>query len=117
GDTGYFSDVKIDPSTKRVAVSYHDFTAKALKYYSAVGFMTGVVPEIIDPGTGAMGSGENDWVGTDSALVYGPNAGQLYVVYQDPTVGDLKLAKRGATAWQLLPSIATMGAVGFFADG
>jgi hypothetical protein len=117
GDTGYFPDVKIDPTTKHVAVSYHDFTSKALKYYSALGFMTQVTPEIIDTGTGAAGSGESDWVGTDSALVFGPNPGQLYVVYQDPTLGDLKLAKRGATAWQIMPSIATMGAVGFFADG
>lgn len=117
GDTGYFPDVKIDPATRRVAVSYHDFSSKALEYYTAIGFMTGVTPEIIDPGTGAMGSGENDWVGTDSALVYGPNTGQLYVVYQDATKGDLKLAKRGTNAWQILPSIATVGAVGFFADG
>src|SRR6185295_13448213 len=63
------------------------------------------------------GSGENDWVGTDSALIYGLNAGQLYAVYQDATKGDLKLAKRGSTSWGLLPSIKTDGAVGFFADG
>lgn len=117
GDTGYFPDVKIDPTTKRVAVSYHDFSSKALKYYNGITFTAGTTPEVIDPGTGAMGSGENDWVGTDSALVFGPAAGQLYAVYQDATKGDLKLAKRGATSWQVLTSPATVGAVGFFADG
>lgn len=117
GDTGYFPDVKIDPVTKRVAVSYHDFSSKALKYYSAIGFMANQMTEVIDPGTGAMGSGENSWVGTDSSIVYGPTAGQIYVVYQDPTKGDLKLAKRMGTAWTIQNSIMTMGAVGFFADG
>lgn len=117
GDTGYFPDVKIDPATKRVAVTYHDFSSHALKYYSAIGFMAGQMPEIVDPGTGAMGSGENNWVGTDSSIVYGPTAGQIYVVYQDPTKGDLKLAKRTGTTWSVENSIMTMGAVGFFADG
>lgn len=114
GDTGYFPDVKIDPATKNVAIAYHDFTSKALKYYSAVALQTGVTPEVIDPGAGAAGSGEADFVGTDSALVFGD--GKLYAVYQDSTKGDLKVAKR-TTTWQVQPSPATMGAVGFFADG
>jgi len=115
GDTGYFPDVKIDPTSMRVAVTYHDFSSKALKYYSDVGFMPGRPIEIVDPGTGAMGSGENNWVGTDSAIVYG--GGQTWVVYQDPTKGDLKLAKRMGTGWVIQPTIMSMGAVGFFADG
>ncbi len=117
GDTGFFPDVKINKANGWVAVTYHDFSSKALKYYSAAGWSAGTMTEVIDPGTGAMGSGENDWVGTDSALVFGPASGQIYVVYQDPTKGDLKLAKRMGTSWQIMPSIATMGAVGFFADG
>ena len=113
GDTGFFPDVKFDPVSKKVGVSYHDFSSKAFKFYTAASFTAGVASEIIDSGGGTTGSGENDWVGSDSALVYG--AGGLYAVYQDPTKGDLKLAKRGQT-WQVLPSIATQGAVGFFAD-
>ncbi len=116
GDTGFFPDVKIDPTTKHVAVSYNDFTSKALKFYTASAFQVGVTPEIIDPGTGTSGSGTADWEGTDSAIVYGTTAAQVYAVYQDPTTGDLKLAKRGTT-WTLLPPIMTAGAVGFFADG
>ena len=53
---------------------------------------------------------------TPSSLIFGATAGSLYAVYQDATKGDLKLAKRGAT-WQVMPSVRTAGAVGFFADG
>lgn len=113
GDTGYFPDVKVDPGTKKLAVAYHDATSKALKFYFANAFQTGVVTEVIDRGTGAAGSGEANWVGTDSALVFGN--GGLWAVYQDATKGDLKLAKR-SSSWQVQPSIATEGAVGFFAD-
>ncbi|MFT3841262.1 MAG: hypothetical protein QM723_30000 [Myxococcaceae bacterium] len=114
GDTGYFPDVKIDPSTGNVAVAYHDFTSKALKFYYGAGLSNSVTPEIIDPGTGMAGSGVSDWVGTDSALVFGSSNGQIFAVYQDATGGDLKLAKRNGT-WTNA-SIDTMGAVGFFAD-
>ena len=116
GDTGYFPDVKIDPSTKNVAIAYHDFTSKKLKFYYAAQFQASVVPEVIDTGTGAAGSAEADFVGTDSSLIFGTGAGSVYAVYQDATRGDLKLAKRAAT-WQVQPSIHTAGAVGFFADG
>ncbi len=116
GDTGYFPDVKIDPSTKNVAIAYHDFSSKKLKFYYAAQLQTGVTPETIDTGSGAAASGESDWVGTDSSLIFGATAGSVYAVYQDATKGDLKLAKRGAT-WQVMPSIRTAGAVGFFADG
>jgi hypothetical protein len=97
-----------------VAVSYGDFRSRALKFWTSADFAAGVAPEIIDPGTGAPGSGIADWEGTDSALIYG--GGSLWCVYQDPTVGDLKLAKRGSS-WAVLPAVHTMGAVGFFADG
>ncbi|MFL5319289.1 MAG: hypothetical protein ACJ790_06495, partial [Myxococcaceae bacterium] len=33
GDTGFFPDVKIEPSTKNVAVSYHDFSSRKLKFW------------------------------------------------------------------------------------
>ncbi len=114
GDTGYFPDVKIDPTTQSVAVGYHDFSSRKLKFYYAPSLQTGVTPETIDTGTGAANSGESGWVGTDSALIF--NGANLFAVYQDATRGDLKLAKRAAT-WQLLPAIRTAGAVGFFADG
>ncbi|MBL8957683.1 MAG: hypothetical protein JNK82_43310 [Myxococcaceae bacterium] len=117
GDTGYFPDVKINPTNQNVSVTYHDFSSKALKYYAAPGWMANQTPEIVDPGTGPANSGEASWVGTDSAIIYGAAAGQIYVVYQDPTKGDLKLAKRVGTNWVVQPSIMTMGAVGFFADG
>ena len=116
GDTGYFPDLKIDPASRKVAIGYHDFSSKKLKFYSAAQLQTGVVAETIDPGTGAAASGESSWVGTDSALIFGATPGVVYVVYQDASHGDLKLAKREA-AWQVLPSIRTAGAVGFFADG
>jgi hypothetical protein len=117
GDTGFFPDVKIDPTTKHVAISYASFTSKALLFWTGTSFVGGVTPEVIDPGTGAAGSGTADWEGTDSALIYGTSGSQLYAVYQDPTVGDLKLAKRGTSSWTVLNPIETMGAVGFFADG
>ncbi len=116
GDTGYFPDLKIDPSTKNVAIAYHDFSSKKLKFYYAALLRTGVVAETIDTGSGAANSGESDWVGTDSSLIFGATAGSVYAVYQDATKGDLKMAKR-ATTWQVQPSIRTEGAVGFFADG
>lgn len=113
GDTGWFPDVKIDPATKSVAVSFHDFSSKALRYYYAPTFQTGVTIEVVDPGSGAAGSGEASWVGTDSAVIFA--GADVYVAYQDATKGDLKLSKRQG-GWQPR-SIATDGAVGFFADG
>lgn len=117
GDTGYFPDAKIDPISRGVAVAYHDFTSKKLKFYAAPEFQTGIASEVIDTGAGMPGSGEANWVGTDSAIVFSPVPGQIFAVYQDATKGDLKLAKRDTQAWQVQPSIATAGAVGFFADG
>lgn len=115
GDTGFFPDVKIEPGSKNVAVSYHDFTSRALKYYFAANFTAGLTPEVVDTGLGPTNSGEWDWVGSDSAIVYG-NPGQTFVVYQDPTKGDLKWAQRGA-AWVVKGTLEANGAVGFFADG
>ncbi|MBX5481374.1 MAG: hypothetical protein IRZ16_05945 [Myxococcaceae bacterium] len=115
GDTGFFPDLKIDPSTRNLAVAYHDFTSKKLKFLYNANFVTGLTPEVIDDGVGAMGSGESSWVGTDVCLAFAPS-GALYAVYQDATRGDLKLAVRG-TQWEVLSSPHTEGAVGFFADG
>lgn len=115
GDTGFFPDVKIEPATRSVAVGYHDFSSRALKFYFAATFQTGVTPEVIDSGLGAAQSGDWNWVGTDSAVVFG-GPGQVYAVYQDPTAGDLKWAQR-TTTWQVKGALASQGAVGFFADG
>lgn len=114
GDTGYFPDVKFEPATKSVAIGYHDFTSKAFKFYFSPQLQAGVTPEVIDNGAGVPG--EQSWVGTDSAIVFGPSAGQVWAVYQDATHGDLKLARRGAS-WQVQQALSTDGAVGFFADG
>ncbi len=116
GDTGYFPDVKIDPGSKAVAIAYHDFSSRSLKYWSAPQLQVGVTPEVIDNGVSASAPGDQSWVGTDSALIFGAPGGAVYAVYQDPTRGDLKLAKRGAK-WVVQTSLATEGAVGFFADG
>ncbi len=116
GDTGYFPDVKIDPVTKNIAIGYHDFSDKTFKFYYSAQLQAGVTPEIIDNGVTLGAAGDQSWVGTDSAIVFGGAAGQTWAVYQDPTKGDLKVAKRGAR-WQVLNSLATEGAVGFFADG
>ena len=43
GDTGFFPDVKIDPTTKNIAVSYHDFSSKALKFWYVTATSTGQV--------------------------------------------------------------------------
>jgi hypothetical protein len=115
GDTGFFPDVKIEPGTRSVAVSYHDFTSRALKYYYAANFQVGVTPEVVDTGLGAPTSGEWNWVGSDSAVVFG-SPGQTFAVYQDPTRGDLKWAQR-TTGWSVKGTLETNGAVGFFADG
>jgi hypothetical protein len=70
---------------------------------------------MIDTGLGTSTSGEWDWVGSDSAVVFG-GPGQTFAVYQDPTKGDLKWAQR-TTTWSVKGSLETNGAVGFFADG
>ena len=116
GDTGYFPEVKIDPTSKNVAVAYHDFTSRRLKYLSAPGFATGLTPETIDPGTGTSSSGDNNWVGTDTALVFAPTGTTVYAVYQDATHADLKLARRGTASWVVQKPVATAGSLGYFAD-
>ena len=50
-DTGYFPNVKVSPSGQ-VALSYQDWTTRALKFYTAASFKTGVTPEVIDTGAG-----------------------------------------------------------------
>lgn len=116
GDTGWFPDVKYDIASQKVAVSYQDFSSRALKFYLNAGFASGIAPEIIDSGAQSAGSGESNWVGADSSLVVGGPGGKLYAVYQDSTRGDLKLAERGQT-WKVLAPVRTEGAVGFFAEG
>jgi hypothetical protein len=116
GDTGYFPDVKLEPSTKAIAIGYHDFTAKAFRFYFSPQLQAGVTTEVIDTGVDQAAPGNQSWVGTDSAIVFGPSAGQVWAVYQDATKGDLKVARRTAS-WQVQTSLATEGAVGFFADG
>ncbi|MHB8879265.1 MAG: hypothetical protein ACYC8T_36675 [Myxococcaceae bacterium] len=115
GDTGFFPSLKVDPATQAIAIAYHDFTSKKLKFWTAPVFNVGVTPEVIDTGAGAPGAGESNWVGTDSGLVFTGTPGEILVVYQDATRGDLKLAQRKPT-WKVLPSLHTDGAVGFFAD-
>lgn len=114
GDTGYFPDLKISPADQKVAVAYHDATSHQLKLFSNTSFATGITPEIIDPGAGAAGSGDSAFVGTDTALVFLPDA-RLVAIYQDSTKGDLKLALRSG-GWERLAPIRSEGAVGFFAD-
>lgn len=114
GDTGYFPDLKVDPTTNELVVAYHDFSSRALKLLKNPVFASNLTPEIIDSGAGAAGSGEANWVGSHVSLAHSP-AGVLFVAYQDATRGDLKLASRTA-AWEPLQSVRTDGAVGFFAD-
>ncbi len=116
GDTGYFAELKLDPTTKAIGVAYHNFSTRKLMFYTAPSMTAGVTPEVIDTGTGVMGSGQWNWVGTDVALMYSGTAGTIYAAYQDATTGDLKLAKR-TNKWALLSPVATSGALGFFADG
>lgn len=116
GDTGFFPDVKLEPATKSIAIGYHDFTSKAFRFYFSPQLQAGVTTEVIDTGVDMTAPGNQSWVGTDSAIVFGPNAGQVWAVYQDATKGDLKLARR-TTTWQVQQSPAAEGAVGFFADG
>lgn len=116
GDTGYFPDVKVDPATKQIAIAFHDFSTKSLKFYLAAQLQTGVTLETIDNGVDMARPGEQGFVGTDTAIVFGPQSGQVWAVYQDATRGDLKLAKR-TNAWSVQTPLATEGAVGFFADG
>lgn len=116
GDTGYFPDIELEPGGGgRVAIAYHDVGTRQLKFLSQVPFATGATPTVIDSGAGAPGSGEFNWVGADATLVYSPQ-NRLYVVYQDATRGDLKVAVRD-TGWTVLPPVRSDGAVGFFADG
>jgi hypothetical protein len=114
GDTGYFPDVKVEAQTMSVGIGYHDFSSKAFKFYFAPQLQAGVTPEIIDRGTDMNAPGNQGWVGTDSAIVFGPT-GVVWALYQDATKGDLKLAKR-TSSWAVQPSPRTDGAVGFFAD-
>jgi hypothetical protein len=114
GDTGYFPDVKVEAGSGTIAIGYHDFSSKAFKFYSAPQLQTGITPEIVDRGTNPAQAGDQGWVGTDSAIVFGPQ-GVVWALYQDATRGDLKLAKRTAS-WAIQASPRTEGAVGFFAD-
>ena len=116
GDTGYFPDVKIEPSSRQIAIAFHDFSSKSLKFYFSARLQTGVTLETIDNGVDMARPGEQSFVGTDTAIVFGTQPGQVWAVYQDATRGDLKLARR-TTAWTVQPPLATEGAVGFFADG
>lgn len=116
GDTGYFPDVKVEPRSGQIAIAFHDFSTKSLKFYFSAQLQAGVTLETIDNGVDMARPGEQSFVGTDTALVFGPQAGQVWAVYQDATRGDLKLARRGTT-WAVQPALATEGAVGFFADG
>jgi hypothetical protein len=115
GDTGYFPDVKIEPGTKKIAIGYQDFTAKALKFYYSANLQAGVTAELVDTGVDPAMAGNQSFVGADTAIVFGP-PGQIWALYQDATKGDLKLAKR-ATTWTVQPPVSSAGAVGFFADG
>jgi hypothetical protein len=114
GDTGWFPEVKIDPGSKAIAVAYHDATSRTFKFYLAPQLQAGVTPETIDNGLDVTAPGSPSFVGTDSALLFTGN-GAIVAVYQDPTQGNLKVAKRG-TAWAVQAPVATQGAVGFFAD-
>ncbi|MBI3180912.1 MAG: hypothetical protein HYZ28_02075 [Myxococcales bacterium] len=114
GDTGFFPDVKVEAGGG-IAVSYHDFTSRKLKFYFNTTLSSATPIEVIDSGAGPAGSGQVSFVGTDSALAFGAAPGQVYAVYQDSTQGDLKLASR-TTSWKVLPPVRTEGAVGFFAD-
>ncbi|MCA3014402.1 MAG: hypothetical protein INH41_18620, partial [Myxococcaceae bacterium] len=115
GDTGYFPDVKIEPNARQVAIAFHDFSTKSLKFYLAPQLQSGVTLETIDTGVDMTRPGEQSFAGTDTAVVFGPQPTQVWAVYQDATRGDLKLARRGS-AWVVQPALATEGAVGFFAD-
>ncbi len=115
GDTGYFPSVKIDPTSKAIAIAFHNFSSKTFKFYYAPTLTTGVALETIDTGVDAAHPGEQGLVGTDSALIMGSKAGDIWAVYQDATRGDLKVAKRAIT-W-VPQTVVTNGAVGFFADG
>lgn len=114
GDTGYFPDVKVHPTSGQLAISYQDFSSHSLKFFLTANFASGLKPEVIDPGSGPPGSGQAAWVGTDSSLAFGPT-GALYAAYQDATRGDLMLASRNPT-WRVVTGLRTDGAVGFFAD-
>ncbi len=114
GDTGWFGDLAIDPANGNLAIAYHDFSSRQLKFLYHQNLTSGLTPEIIDPGVGAPGSGDAGWVGADVSLAFGPT-GALFAVYQDATRGDLKLASR-TSAWEILKTVRSEGAVGFFAD-
>lgn len=114
GDTGWFPDLKIEAQTGTIAIGYHDFSSKSFKFVSSTQLQTGISPEVVDRGVDMTMPGNQSWVGTDSAIVFGGN-GVVYALYQDATKGDLKLAKRTGS-WAVQASPRSEGAVGFFAD-
>ncbi len=114
GDTGFFPDVKVNTDGS-IGIAYHDFTSKNFKFYYQADLHAGATAEIIDTGVNATLPGDQGWVGTDSAIVYGPG-GITFALYQDATHGDLKLARRENGSWQGRTSPRVDGAVGFFAD-
>ena len=114
GDTGYFPAISVDPSSGALAIAWHDFASRKLKFLSSPELAPGLPAAIIDAGGAAPGSGEANWVGADVALAWSPS-GVLFAAYQDATHGDLKLAAR-AGSWKVLPPLRADGAVGFFAD-
>lgn len=116
GDTGYFPSVKFEPTSKSVAIAFHNFTTKTFKFYYSQVLQPGVGLETIDTGVDPVHPGEQGLVGTDSSLIFGPGVGQLWAVYQDATRGDLKIAAKRGASWAP-QTVVSDGAVGFFADG
>jgi len=114
GDVGYFPDLKLQPDSSQIWLSYFDGGSGALKIFRGSSFASGSVT-VVDPGHGGAGSGEVSLVGADSAIGFSPT-GQTVIVYQDATRSDLKIAVARGSNWEKLLPIRTEGAVGFFAD-
>jgi hypothetical protein len=115
GDTGYFSSVRWDNTSRQLGVSYYDSATRSLKYWVNSALAAGAMPEVVDNGIGTGNASERSWVGADNALGFSAS-GEAVVVYQDSTLGNLKAAVRRSAGWQVLPPIRSEGAVGFFAD-
>lgn len=118
GDVGLFPSLVID-STGRYNIAYHDYTRRALRYYSSTTLArltnqtSPAAANIIDNGIGDPRLDGPSYVGADASLVLVD--GESWVAYQNATGVDLRLAKRGPSGWTVHKEW-TEGGVGFFAD-
>lgn len=113
GDVGQFPSAAYFAAEDLLAIAYQDLTQHRLMLYQGSDLSSGSYSVIAD---GAAHPPGRSFVGADSRVAFS-ESGDLFVVYQDSSMMDLKLAKRATTAqdWSIRGLLAE-GAYGFDVD-